>query len=94
MNFNKAFIFGSILTTCLTINCSTSTNDAQEGLHATVTLINWIQIPIGTSFGDVQINYKIENTGSVDISKYEVYFKADAVNNTVYEGDGSGEALK
>ena len=86
---------------CLCIGCSTSSpNENAEAAGVNITLLEWTQQEIdieGVAVGfysDVVINYKIENTGSVDISSYEVYFRAETINNKAYESAGSGEDLK
>jgi len=78
------------------ISCSTENGGVPE---ANVTLLDWRQsvfrvIQGDTLYSDVFIDYKIENTGSVDISSYEVYFRAETINNKAYENAGSGEDLK
>jgi len=99
MNFKSAFIFGFLLTFCLLLNCSNSPNGTQA-VDAKITLIDWSQTPFDTnSQGDtlylgVRLNYKIENTGAVDIANYEVYFKAETINSQIYESSDSGEDLR
>jgi len=97
MNFISTCIFGVVLTLTLTMGCSNSPNDTQS-TEAQVTLINWTQQRIvvqrDTLYQDVEISYKIENTGMANITHYEVYFRAETVNNKVYEGAGSGDDLK
>ena len=95
IHINNARRLAICFVLCLCFGCSTENAGVPE---ANVTLLNWRQsvfrvIP-DTLYSDVRIDYKIENTGSVDISSYEVYFRAETINNKAYENAGSGEDLK
>ena len=99
-HINNARLIAICSVLCLCIGCSSSSPNENTGVaEATVTLLDWRQSTFvrnqgDTLYNDVRIDYKIENTGSVDISSYEVYFRAETINNKAYEGANAGEDLK
>ena len=94
-------LFTSGLALIIILNTSCSLFD--DNWDAQVTLLDWSQAAVDFNvvsgdtlylYSNAEINYKIENTGTLDIISYEVYFRVETINGKTYDHVGTGFDLK